>query len=880
MISTRLALQQVGPGGAIQFGATLRRVAERYGNQAALRYAKAVLGTQANISEAMLKSAIVSKQFQRIDAAVQASVLGGNIENAMRKPLGEAAQQAGMASTNVLNAYGITASFNASHPNVTLYARQRAANLVVGIHEETRKVIRTVIAAGNEFGLTVDQQARAIREVVGLPPQWATAPINLGNAIRNGDISGAVGRKLSAVEKQMIRSRILNGTVTEGFISDMQKRYAQKLVNLRARTIARTETLAAVHYGQLQSWQQAVDQKALPTTVRRFWVVTPDERLSLQHSMIPGLNPQGRRIDEPFVTTEGLFMYPPSRPNCRCTVGLMVPPRTGVVPDLPQDALAPAETYGAIPVSPNAVRALGMQSSDIDAAHAKGFASGTRLSKRPPGAHLNYDQVDRAEAMAMHATKDLEALGVTPQHFQLHGKDLRITIRGGTTTPTPFGADGALAVYSPEEHMIFVDKAALHNFTALKQAREAGAQARWHASHLSQGTMHHELGHALHQVKYAGQSVGTSIPQLPLTEVQKELIKKQVGKYAAENSAEFVAETFSGMVSGRRYSDEIMDLYRKYDGFIPPAIEAELAGIAFTPAAVPVGVGASTPGVPYIVGWADNLPKTITTKRLVQKGIDSGATAEEILEASLKHRPGARITLEDIRKQMLKSPGANLGGAIVKPPSPPPVENPLDDGIWGLGLSKHLDERFNTAQVTRHSQAAIKRYQGTTYVGLNRELRREASLTVPTSTYNHGDTIAAMDKAFRDVPSLGKPAYVWRGAGSKNRLPGVGGVWTDWGYGSTSTSVGTAAGFSRAPPPVFRMVRIGLRSEQKVLWVKSVGKNIGESEAILPRGTQFRVVRIRRMTKEEWNATPWSERWRFNSDRYNTIEIYEVEAIP
>lgn len=301
----------------------IKRIADQHGIAAASAWTQSVLRHQAQINMAALRSAIASKNVVNIEAVVAASKLQQTAGRALRQPFTAAAQAAGTQSAAILKSHGLAASFNAVHPNVVNFAREQAAQLVVAIPAETKQVIAEVIALGAQYGLDVAQQARAIREVVGLPPTWAAAPVNLAQEIRDGQAAAATSRRLSAVAKQQIRSRIAAGTVDDAFVASMTEQYAASLINRRALNIARTETLRASHHGLTESWKQAQDQGVLPQTARRFWIVTPDDRLSPEHARIPGMNPNGRGMDEPFQTTEGPHMFPPSRPNCRCSVGLL-----------------------------------------------------------------------------------------------------------------------------------------------------------------------------------------------------------------------------------------------------------------------------------------------------------------------------------------------------------------------------------------------------------------------------------------------------------------------------------------------------------------------------------------------------------------------------
>lgn len=81
----------------------------------------------------------------------------------------------------------------------------------------------------------------------------------------------------------------------------------------------------------------------------------------------------------------------------------------------------------------------------------------------------------------------------------------------------------------------------------------------------------HELAHVAHHVRrnkagqvdlltLAAKGQGFTTPEM------LELIRTEVSYYGATNAAEFVAEAFAGMASGKTYSSEIMDLYKSLNG--------------------------------------------------------------------------------------------------------------------------------------------------------------------------------------------------------------------------------------------------------------------------------------------------------------------------
>jgi hypothetical protein len=115
-------------------------------------------------------------------------------------------------------------------------------------------------------------------------------------------------------------------TLSQDKIDAMVDRYAQRSLNYRAITIARTETLRASNWGQLESWNQAAAQGLLnKNTVRRMWLTAEDERTCQICEPIPDMNPDGVALDEDFDTPDGAITIPPAHVSCRCTVVLDIP---------------------------------------------------------------------------------------------------------------------------------------------------------------------------------------------------------------------------------------------------------------------------------------------------------------------------------------------------------------------------------------------------------------------------------------------------------------------------------------------------------------------------------------------------------------------------
>ena len=322
-------LRKVANARQLSFARMIRGVADRFGTLAAARWTKAVIGYQAQINMRALENAIRTRNIAAIERVVAATQLQIDLAKAVRGSLAATVQGAGTGATSILNRAGVKLKFDAPRAAAGRHARARAASLTVGIPKQTRAIIAEVVAMGAERGLTAAQQARAIREVVGLPPNWAKAPTNFGNELRAAAAAGEIGeftRKLSGRDMVEIRAAVEGGRMTEDLIEEMEERYAEHLIMLRSLTIARTETLVAAHAGLQEAWAQAKELGLLPDTARQFWIVTPDDRLCPICVEIPGMNPDGRALDEDFETPEGPVDAPPApHPNCRCTISLAFP---------------------------------------------------------------------------------------------------------------------------------------------------------------------------------------------------------------------------------------------------------------------------------------------------------------------------------------------------------------------------------------------------------------------------------------------------------------------------------------------------------------------------------------------------------------------------
>lgn len=103
-----------------------------------------------------------------------------------------------------------------------------------------------------------------------------------------------------------------------------------------------------------------------------------------------------------------------------------------------------------------------------------------------------------------------------------------------------------------------------------KLMREQRRQGHWSSSD-PRGVIFHEVGHMKDRkpgkVRDASQPWG--IGQRPFMNERNARLARRVSKYATTSSPEFVAETYAGLRTGRRYDYQVMRAYREEMGLSP-----------------------------------------------------------------------------------------------------------------------------------------------------------------------------------------------------------------------------------------------------------------------------------------------------------------------
>lgn len=247
-------------------------------------------------------------------------------------------------------------AFNRLNPALIQWLEGYSLNLIREVDRGTTEAVRRVLVEGMREGRNPIDQARRVKEAVGLTERQAQAVRayrkeletfhlkrsakrwGLGN--ERSRLSGvevmpkdAKGKPLDGIEARRLRDQRFDATLKRAIesrkpiapdkIDAMVARYQQRYLQHRARTIARSESIRAVNAGAHEAWRQAIEDRTVEgARVRKFWRLARDERTCERCLAIEAAVPKrGIPFDAAFENPKGLgpIMLPPEHPNCRCS---------------------------------------------------------------------------------------------------------------------------------------------------------------------------------------------------------------------------------------------------------------------------------------------------------------------------------------------------------------------------------------------------------------------------------------------------------------------------------------------------------------------------------------------------------------------------------
>ena len=225
-----------------------------------------------------------------------------DIALSLRAPLEGGARATAEVLTENLSVSAIrdagTIRFDVANPRALEYVDREAARLIVDLTDQEERRIAQIISSSFREGFTTRTTSRLIKDGIGLTRFQEGA--------------------LMKFEQDLVDSGLSASRVLER----VETRREQMLLR-RSRLIARQETMAASNQGTQVMWEQASANGQIPSTIKRKWILTPDDRLCPICRGIP-LN-EFKGINEPFVSTFNgqETLTPPMHIGCRCTLGLV-----------------------------------------------------------------------------------------------------------------------------------------------------------------------------------------------------------------------------------------------------------------------------------------------------------------------------------------------------------------------------------------------------------------------------------------------------------------------------------------------------------------------------------------------------------------------------
>lgn len=244
--------------------------------------------------------------------------------------------------------------FDSAAPPAAHWAAQNRLDLIREIDTETRVLIRDILMEGARAGTNPLTVARELRESIGLTSYQRSIVENYRRELTEGRYADALKRELSHGQSDRAIAAALknNRTLTPAQIDTAVERYRQGYIDMRARTIARTEGLRVAHQGSEELYRQAVERGDVDAEqLERTWVHAGHSATSARggkssrggkakggdrpyHVSMSG---QTRPFGEPFVSGIGGLLRYPGDPeasaeetaNCRCVLTTRVLPPGG-----------------------------------------------------------------------------------------------------------------------------------------------------------------------------------------------------------------------------------------------------------------------------------------------------------------------------------------------------------------------------------------------------------------------------------------------------------------------------------------------------------------------------------------------------------------------
>jgi len=178
-------------------------------------------------------------------------------------------------------------------PEAVAFMRDRSLQRAVALSQSEQERIRLALTEMFEQGLRPETAIQRIKDTVGLTPRQAES---VAKRVANAKLAG----------------------IPQDKIDQMTVELSDHYREIRAKAIARTESVDARTEGLFSAWSTATAQGFMPLGTEQKWVAMGDERTSPICTELDGKRvPVGQMFNSSIV---GPVRGPPAHPNCRSTV--------------------------------------------------------------------------------------------------------------------------------------------------------------------------------------------------------------------------------------------------------------------------------------------------------------------------------------------------------------------------------------------------------------------------------------------------------------------------------------------------------------------------------------------------------------------------------
>ena len=233
---------------------------------------------------------------------------------------------------------GTMVSYDTSNDRAVRALRADRLRLVSGLMDDHRAILVDVISDGIARGTNPREQARGIRDSLGLTSQQAKWVRSYSTALRTLDAKALDmalrdGRRDPTVERAIEQGKPLS----DEQIDSMTARYADRAIAYRAEVVARTESLRAVHQGSHLAFEHAIDEGTLDAErIVQRWHAGDPPRTRAWHASMDGVEVAWGQAFTSGLGNALRFPGDPLAPaketaQCRCAVSRRILPAPTLV---------------------------------------------------------------------------------------------------------------------------------------------------------------------------------------------------------------------------------------------------------------------------------------------------------------------------------------------------------------------------------------------------------------------------------------------------------------------------------------------------------------------------------------------------------------------